>query len=223
MTSEEVLPNRDVLVQDGRFAAIEPTGTITVPADVEIRDGSGKYLIPGLMDLHIHLKFGEEIQPDMLYLYLANGVTTVLSMGGSNIVLDLRRRVAEGNLLGPRIFTTSPIIGNLSDRFGRRPVLLLSLLVLGVDYLIMWWAPTFAWLLLGRVVAGAAASTYSTCNAFIADISEPEKRAAEERPSPVTSITNCGSTGMMMPNPIESRSAVMNTKISACSAFITSP
>ena len=73
MTSEEVLANRDVLIRDGRFVAIEPTGTITVPADVEMRDGSGKYLIPGLMDLHIHLKFGEEIQPDMLYLYLANG------------------------------------------------------------------------------------------------------------------------------------------------------
>jgi DHA1 family tetracycline resistance protein-like MFS transporter len=74
-------------------------------------------------------------------------------------------------------FFLAPIIGNLSDRFGRRPVLLLSLFVLSVDYLIMWWAPTFAWLLLGRVIAGAAASTYSTCNAFIADISEPEKRA----------------------------------------------
>jgi DHA1 family tetracycline resistance protein-like MFS transporter len=74
-------------------------------------------------------------------------------------------------------FFLAPVIGNLSDRFGRRPVLLLSLFVLGIDYLIMWWAPTFAWLLLGRVIAGAAASTFSTCNAYIADISEPEKRA----------------------------------------------
>ena len=74
-------------------------------------------------------------------------------------------------------FFLAPVIGNLSDRFGRRPVLLLSLAVLGIDYLIMWWAPTFAWLLIGRVIAGAAASTFSTCNAYIADISEPEKRA----------------------------------------------
>lgn len=74
-------------------------------------------------------------------------------------------------------FCLAPVVGNLSDRFGRRPVLLFSLLVLGVDYLIMWWAPTFAWLLLGRLIAGAAASTYSTCNAFIADISPPEVRA----------------------------------------------
>lgn len=75
-------------------------------------------------------------------------------------------------------FCLAPVIGGLSDRFGRRPVLLFSLFVLGIDYLIMWWAPTFAWLLLGRIVAGAAASTYSTCNAFIADISPPAVRAA---------------------------------------------
>ncbi len=74
-------------------------------------------------------------------------------------------------------FLLAPVIGNLSDRFGRRPVLLLSLAVLGIDYLIMWWAPTFAWLLLGRIIAGGAASTFSTCNAYVADISEPEKRA----------------------------------------------
>lgn len=74
-------------------------------------------------------------------------------------------------------FCLAPVIGNLSDRFGRRPVLLLSLAVLGIDYLIMWWAPTFAWLLIGRLIAGAAASTFSTCNAYIADISEPDQRA----------------------------------------------
>ena len=74
-------------------------------------------------------------------------------------------------------FFLAPVIGNLSDRFGRRPVLLLALFVLGVDYLIMWWAPTFAWLLLGRIIAGAAGATFSTCNAFVADISPPEKSA----------------------------------------------
>ena len=75
-------------------------------------------------------------------------------------------------------FLLAPVIGGLSDRFGRRPVLLFSLFVLGIDYLIMWWAPSFAWLLVGRLIAGAAASTYSTCNAFIADISPPDVRAA---------------------------------------------
>jgi len=75
-------------------------------------------------------------------------------------------------------FFMAPVLGNLSDRFGRRPILLVSLLVLGIDYLIMWWAPSLVWLLLGRIVAGAAAATHSTCGAFIADISEPEDRAS---------------------------------------------
>lgn len=74
-------------------------------------------------------------------------------------------------------FFAAPVLGALSDRFGRRPVLLVSLVVLGCDYLIMWWAPTFGWLLLGRILSGAAGATYSTCNAYVADISEPEERA----------------------------------------------
>lgn len=74
-------------------------------------------------------------------------------------------------------FFCSPVMGNISDRFGRRPVLLLSLLLLGVDYLVMAWAPTLFWLFAGRMIAGIAASTYSTCYAVIADSTPPEKRA----------------------------------------------
>lgn len=73
-------------------------------------------------------------------------------------------------------FFFSPVMGNISDRFGRRPVLLLTLLLLGIDYLIMAWAPTLAWLFLGRLIAGIAASTYSTCYAVIADVTPAEKR-----------------------------------------------
>ena len=73
-------------------------------------------------------------------------------------------------------FFCSPIMGNVSDRFGRRPVLLISLLLLGIDNLIMAWAPTLVWLFLGRMVAGIAASTYSTCYAVIADTTPIEKR-----------------------------------------------
>src|SRR5690606_38759626 len=74
-------------------------------------------------------------------------------------------------------FFFSPIIGNMSDRFGRRPVLLFSLMLLGIDYLVMAWAPTLMWLFAGRLIAGIAASTYSTCYAVIADTTPPEKRA----------------------------------------------
>jgi DHA1 family tetracycline resistance protein-like MFS transporter len=75
-------------------------------------------------------------------------------------------------------FLCAPLIGNLSDRFGRRPVLILSLAMLGVDYLITGFAPTIAWLFVGRVLSGVAGAAYPTANAYIADISPPEKRAA---------------------------------------------
>jgi DHA1 family tetracycline resistance protein-like MFS transporter len=71
----------------------------------------------------------------------------------------------------------SPLMGNLSDRVGRRPVLLISLSVLCFDYAMMSWAPTLAWLFLGRFIGGVAASTFSICGAFIADVTPPAKRA----------------------------------------------
>ena len=70
-----------------------------------------------------------------------------------------------------------PLMGNLSDRFGRRPVLLLSLAAFGVDYLLMAFAPTLVWLFVGRAVAGVAGAIYGPANACIADITPPEKRA----------------------------------------------
>ncbi len=75
-------------------------------------------------------------------------------------------------------FLCAPLIGNLSDRFGRRPVLIVSLLMLGVDYLITGLAPTIGWLFIGRILSGMAGASYTTVNAYIADISPPEKRAA---------------------------------------------
>jgi DHA1 family tetracycline resistance protein-like MFS transporter len=75
-------------------------------------------------------------------------------------------------------FLCAPVIGNLSDRFGRRPVLILGLTALGVDYLITGFAPTIGFLFLGRALSGAAGASYPTVNAYIADVSPPEKRAA---------------------------------------------
>ena len=74
-------------------------------------------------------------------------------------------------------FIFSPLAGFLSDRFGRRPVLLVSLFVFGVDYLIMGLAPTIAWLFLGRIIAGTSATSFGIANACIADLFPPEKRA----------------------------------------------
>ncbi len=74
-------------------------------------------------------------------------------------------------------FAFGPAVGSLSDRFGRRPVLLASLGVLTIDYIIMAIAPSLLVLFVGRIIAGIAAATYSTCNAFIADVSRPQDRA----------------------------------------------
>jgi DHA1 family tetracycline resistance protein-like MFS transporter len=75
-------------------------------------------------------------------------------------------------------FIFAPLIGNLSDRYGRRPVLLSSLLGFSVDYLFSAFAPTIWWLFVGRIVAGITGASFTTASAYIADISEPEKRAA---------------------------------------------
>ncbi|MDB5258315.1 MAG: transporter [Chitinophagaceae bacterium] len=74
-------------------------------------------------------------------------------------------------------FLFSPILGALSDRFGRRPVLLFSLFGLGLDYIFQAFAPTIFWLFIGRIIAGITGASFTTATAYIADISTPEKRA----------------------------------------------
>lgn len=74
-------------------------------------------------------------------------------------------------------FICAPIVGNLSDKYGRRPVLLLSLLGFGIDYIFLWLAPTIWWLFLGRIIAGMFGASFTTATAYIADISTNENRA----------------------------------------------
>jgi MFS transporter, DHA1 family, tetracycline resistance protein len=73
-------------------------------------------------------------------------------------------------------FFCAPLLGNLSDRFGRRPIILISLLGFGVDYIFLGFAPTLGWLFLGRAVAGITGASFTTASAYIADISTPENR-----------------------------------------------
>ena len=75
-------------------------------------------------------------------------------------------------------FIAAPVLGSLSDRFGRRPVILLSCLGLGLDYFFMALAPSLGWLLVGRMISGITAATFSTALAYISDVTPPEKRAA---------------------------------------------
>jgi DHA1 family tetracycline resistance protein-like MFS transporter len=74
-------------------------------------------------------------------------------------------------------FFLAPVLGGISDRFGRRPVILLALLGMGLNYLFMAFAPSLAWLVVGRLIAGGMGATFSTANAYLADITPPEKRA----------------------------------------------
>ena len=74
-------------------------------------------------------------------------------------------------------FVCSPIVGGLSDQFGRRPVLLASLFGFGLDYLLLIFAPTIGWLFVGRLIAGIMGASFTTAAAYMADISTPEKRA----------------------------------------------
>lgn len=83
-----------------------------------------------------------------------------------------------GTVFAVMQFFCSPILGSLSDRFGRRPVVLLSNFGLGLDYVLMAWAPAIGWLFLGRVVSGVTASSIPTALAYIADVTPREKRAA---------------------------------------------
>ncbi|MEN9347420.1 MAG: hypothetical protein RLZZ77_931 [Bacteroidota bacterium] len=75
-------------------------------------------------------------------------------------------------------FLFSPLLGNLSDTYGRRPILLISLLGLGLDYLFLAFAPSIEWFFVGRIVSGIMGASFTTASAYIADISTPEKRAA---------------------------------------------
>jgi DHA1 family tetracycline resistance protein-like MFS transporter len=74
-------------------------------------------------------------------------------------------------------FAFSPLVGNLSDRFGRRPILLASLFGFGIDYILTAFAPTITWLFVGRIIAGVMGASFTTATAYIADITPPEKRA----------------------------------------------
>jgi MFS transporter, DHA1 family, tetracycline resistance protein len=76
-------------------------------------------------------------------------------------------------------FVFSPVLGALSDRLGRRPVVLASNLGLGLDYLLMAMAPSLSWLFVGRIVSGITSATFSTASAYIADVTPPERRAGQ--------------------------------------------
>lgn len=100
-----VLEDQTVLVRDGRIEALGPTAAVSVPADAVLLDGRGRFLMPGLADMHVHCWNEGD-----LFLFVANGVTTIRNMFGSQAQLEWRRSIEAGELVGPRIYTAGPII-----------------------------------------------------------------------------------------------------------------
>jgi imidazolonepropionase-like amidohydrolase len=109
MDSERHLLHQTVVIRDGLIAELGPSGAVEVPAGAERIDGTGLYLMPGLIDSHVHLR-----DPTELLSYLAHGVTTVVQLSGpsGNIpdVGELRERVGRGEILGPTIYMSGRIL-----------------------------------------------------------------------------------------------------------------
>ncbi len=105
MDKERVLRDQIVIVDKHRIAQMGERDKVKIPEDALRIDGSGKYLMPGLADMHTHT-WGEA---DLL-LFIANGVTTIRNMWGSHRQLAWRQRIANGEMLGPTIFTAGPLV-----------------------------------------------------------------------------------------------------------------
>jgi imidazolonepropionase-like amidohydrolase len=112
MDRERVLADQTVLVRDGRIVEMGPAARVRVPANARRVDGTGKFLVPGLHDMHAHLfsdaAVPDSVAPDELRIMLANGVTTARLMIGTPEQLRLRERVRRGEVPGPTLFLASP-------------------------------------------------------------------------------------------------------------------
>jgi hypothetical protein len=129
MDQERVLADQVVIVQGGRIAALGPAASTAIPAGVIRVDARGKYLIPGLAEMHGHIPGGntpDEVVERVLSLYSLNGITTVRGMLGHPRHLELRARAARNEILSPTIYTSGPSLnGNsvTSPAVGRQMVI----------------------------------------------------------------------------------------------------
>ena len=111
----EMKPGYTVLVRGDRIEQVGPNAEIKIPRRANVVDGRGRFVIPGLADLHVHIKRSSADIDRLFALFLAHGVTTVLNMDGGSNVLELRDEVKAGERLGPTIYTTGPIIRGFSE------------------------------------------------------------------------------------------------------------
>jgi imidazolonepropionase-like amidohydrolase len=120
MTADAVLPRRTVLIRGDRIAAITATSTEPAAAGVRTIKGTGRYLMPGLTDMHVHLQPTDrrDVNRRMLDLFLASGVTRVRNMIGSPYILELRDGIARGGVRGPAILTAGPVLDGPGSQWG---------------------------------------------------------------------------------------------------------
>jgi imidazolonepropionase-like amidohydrolase len=116
MDRERVLRDQTVVVRGDRIAEIGAAGSLRVPGGATVVDGRGKYLLPGVAEMHAHIPSPQnpEFQERVLFLYLAGGVTTIRGMLGNPQHLELRERAARGAIWSPTIYTSGPSLNGNS-------------------------------------------------------------------------------------------------------------
>jgi len=115
MTSETVVAGRTVIVVDGRIAAIGDVDHLPVPDDALVVDGTDRFLMPGLAEMHGHVPGGDSAGLErVLQLYVVNGITTVRGMLGQPSHLELRSAIRAGDVLGPGLYTSGPSLNGRS-------------------------------------------------------------------------------------------------------------
>ncbi len=117
MDRERTLADQTVIIRDGRIVSVGPAARASVPAGVTRIDGRGKFLMPGLAEMHAHVPPGnptEEQLADIMFLYVANGITTIRGMLGAPYQIELKAKLASGAMLGPRFFPAAPSLNGNS-------------------------------------------------------------------------------------------------------------
>ena len=159
LTQPELLSDPELQPEPKPRAPAIPAGSTRAPAATFI-------FLTVMLDM-LALGMIAPVLPRLIESFLSNDTSAAARMLG-----------LFGTTFAAMQFFFSPVLGSLSDRFGRRPIVLLSNFGMGVDYLLMAWAPALPWLLLGRIVSGLTASSIPTAMAYMADVTPPEKRAA---------------------------------------------